>query len=142
MTPRERLAIEHLRRDLARFSALVIAPGFRPSPSWRRKLKDYYTVDSRRLGDGANCCVRAAAWATSLGFFPVIVLGAAPAEPAMAELIVSGRGARDPPAVWLCEDENDFDRMVTSRHVVACGGIDVGARIRRFYQSRRPAAWR
>lgn len=118
-----------LKRDLARFSAVVIAPEASLSPEQLRRLADYFVIAPRgchaavaRWSHPAPDAGDVAVWAASLGFFPVLVLAGDARRYARAES----------EAVWIC-GAADIDRVLTSRHVVPCGPIDVASRIREFH---------
>ena len=118
-----------LKRDLARFSAVVIASDASLSPEQLRRLADYFVIVPHgcdaavaRWSHPAPDAADVAAWAGGLGFFPVLVLAGDARRYERAES----------EAIWICSAA-DIDRVLTSRHVVPCGSIDVAARIREFH---------
>lgn len=124
VSPRDRL-----RRDLARFSAVVIGQDLSLSAGQWRSLADYFVIVPRGCQAGvagwshpASDAADVARWAADLGFFPVLVL--------------TGDARRhrrvESEAVWIC-GAAEIDRALTSRHVVPCGPIDVAAKIREFH---------
>ncbi len=118
--PRRPDNAEPSRADLTRFSAVVIDAGCPWDDSLAARLADYFTVGVGLPEDfgadwtwpGANT-EDAARWVRSLGFFPVIVLA-----PMADRDVVEDEG------IWCCA-VSDLDRLLSSRHVVPRGGIDL-----------------
>ena len=129
MTLRERIRLAVLRRDLSRFSAVVLAPSLLDPAAQRDRLRCYFTISpgeacdlAPRLCPAFSDVEHSARWAAQMGFFPVVIL-AADVEP-YRELSSE--------TIWVCSP-SDLDRVLSSRHVVPCAGIDVASRIREFY---------
>jgi len=157
MRPREQLRRARLRRDLRRFSALVTIPWLSLPESRHGQLEGYFTVEAgripfslpvdrsgppERLEDLDPCRLyrspdpveAAALWALSLGFFPVIILGADSSSPAATNLFRRNYSIFGIAALWTCGcTDNELNQVLSSRHVVPCAGIDVAGRIREFY---------
>ena len=157
MKLREQFRRARLRRDLRRFSAVARRPGLLLPENRRRQLKNFFAVepgripfslpvdrneppprledlDPRRLYHSPDPAETAALWALSLGFFPVIVLEAGPGGPSTGKPLCGSYSLSGVAGLWRCGCTGDeLDRVLSSRHVVGCAGIDVIGRIREFY---------
>ncbi len=132
MMPDPRLLPPSLRRDLGRFSAFVIDASCCLTPAHRRRVGDYFTIQVSRIGGFSASwrlafarAVKAAMWARSLGFFPVVLLHAGADQP-------KGRERLARRYVWICHLD-ELDLVISSRHVVPCAGVDLAARIGKFF---------